>query len=293
MAETVEDVPEPEVMKSGETVEGDVGGESNTSEAAAVSDISAAGDAGSVATDVSAGETAAADASVEEEKHVDDASAFVETAVVSEDDAAKEDVVSAAAADDDDDGDGVAVVMSELETDASNEVAVQPVTPGDVEEKSEPVKADTEAEINATTDRVERVTSKADKVTVSVEESSSKAGDVSEAAVPSTAVGVDAADVAKSGTTDTGTDVNKTTQDVIKMAGNDELKFGVLIGLVRVGQLSNKDVVDSVLCLVSTLCFVNVLEAIFDRYYKSTCQSSHSICKHFAFESGLLFIRIL
>jgi len=253
MAETVEDIPEPEVMKSGETVEGDVGGESNTAEVAAVSDISAAGDAGSVATD-NAGEAAAPDASVEQEKHADDASASVDTAVLSEDDAVKEDVVSgAAAADDNDgDGDGVAVVTSEVETDASNEAAMQPVTPSDVEEKTEKIKTDTEAEINATTDRVERVTSKADKVTVSVEESS-KAGDVSEEAVSSTAVAVDTADVVKSGTTDTATAVNKTTQDVIKMAGNDELKFGVLIGLVRVGQLSNKDVVDSVLCLVSTL----------------------------------------
>lgn len=44
--------------------------------------------------------------------------------------------------------------------------------------------------------------------------------------------------------------VPRTTQDVMKMSGNDELKFGVLIGLVEVGQLSNKDVVDTVLSLV-------------------------------------------
>lgn len=44
--------------------------------------------------------------------------------------------------------------------------------------------------------------------------------------------------------------VPKTTQDVMKMSGNDELKFGVLIGLIEVGQLSNKDVVDTVLSLV-------------------------------------------
>jgi len=44
--------------------------------------------------------------------------------------------------------------------------------------------------------------------------------------------------------------VPKSTQDVMKMSGNDELKFGVLIGLIEVGQLSNKDVVDTVLSLV-------------------------------------------
>lgn len=44
--------------------------------------------------------------------------------------------------------------------------------------------------------------------------------------------------------------IPRTTQDVMKMSGNDELKFGVLIGLIEVGQLSNKDVVDTVLSLV-------------------------------------------
>ena len=47
-----------------------------------------------------------------------------------------------------------------------------------------------------------------------------------------------------------GCDV-KSAQDVLKMSGNDELKFGVLIGLIKVGQVSNKDVVDTVLNLVS------------------------------------------
>ena len=47
-----------------------------------------------------------------------------------------------------------------------------------------------------------------------------------------------------------GSDV-KSAQDVLKMSGNDELKFGVLIGLIKVGQVSNKDVVDTVLNLVS------------------------------------------
>ena len=48
----------------------------------------------------------------------------------------------------------------------------------------------------------------------------------------------------------TGNDV-KTAQDILKMSGNAELKFGVLIGLIKVGQVSNKDVVDTVLNLVS------------------------------------------
>jgi hypothetical protein len=52
-----------------------------------------------------------------------------------------------------------------------------------------------------------------------------------------------------------GRTANKATQDVTKMSGNDELKFGVLIGLVRVGQLSNKEVVDSVLSLVSLIMY--------------------------------------
>ena len=47
-----------------------------------------------------------------------------------------------------------------------------------------------------------------------------------------------------------GSDV-KSGQDVLKMPGNDELKFGVLIGLIKVGQVSNKDVVETVLNLVS------------------------------------------
>ena len=47
-----------------------------------------------------------------------------------------------------------------------------------------------------------------------------------------------------------GSDV-KSAQDVLKMSGNGELKFGVLIGLIKVGQVSNKEVVDTVLNLVS------------------------------------------
>jgi len=263
MAEAVEDVSKPEVDKSEETVEEDVSTENNTDEAAAVDNVSAAGDAGNVATDISAEETAAADSVAEEDKNVVDASAAAETIVVSEDNAVEESVISTAAADDDDyDGsDVVAVVTSEVETDDSHEAVMQPadetltvVTPSDVEEKPESVKANTEAD--ATTDRVEHVTSKADKVTMSVETPTTD--EVSKEAVPNAAVTVDAAVVSKTDTSDTSAAINKTTQDVIKMAGNDELKFGVIIGLVRIGQLSNKDVVDSVLSLVSSLfdeCF--------------------------------------
>lgn len=44
-----------------------------------------------------------------------------------------------------------------------------------------------------------------------------------------------------------------TPEDILKASGNDELKFGLLIGLIKVGQVSNKDVVDTVLYLVSTI----------------------------------------
>lgn len=41
--------------------------------------------------------------------------------------------------------------------------------------------------------------------------------------------------------------------DVIKTAMADNLKFAVLIGLIEVGQVSNKEVVNTILQLVS-LC---------------------------------------
>ena len=55
----------------------------------------------------------------------------------------------------------------------------------------------------------------------------------------------------------TGADDKKveSTDDILKETGNDELKFGLLIGLIKVGQVSNKDVVDTVLHLVSERCF--------------------------------------
>ncbi|PRD34989.1 UNVERIFIED_CONTAM: rg [Trichonephila clavipes] len=42
----------------------------------------------------------------------------------------------------------------------------------------------------------------------------------------------------------------KKPEDVIKMPLNDNLKFAVLIGLVEVGQVSNKEVVNTVLHLL-------------------------------------------
>ena len=49
---------------------------------------------------------------------------------------------------------------------------------------------------------------------------------------------------------DSGDEI-KTVQDVLKSEGNDELKFGLLISLIKVNQVSNKDVVDTLLHLVS------------------------------------------
>jgi len=267
MADATEDVSKPEV-DAVEEIEGDGKGEdSSTTEAAADASVSAGGDVDGVATDVNASDPAAVDStSAEEEKHAIDASDAVDAAVLPEADAADESEVAAAAAAAVAD-DNVTVVMSEAETDESKEVtvpvpdetatAVSPST-GTAEEtpdesdkadaEASADKADAEVSADATTDRIERVTCKADKVTVSVETTNtvelSEGVEVSR--VDTTAVETrsepSASDVVQ----------NKTTQDVMNMAGNDELKFGVLIGLVRIGQLSNKDVVDSVLCLVST-----------------------------------------
>ena len=43
----------------------------------------------------------------------------------------------------------------------------------------------------------------------------------------------------------------KRPEEVVAMAMNDSLKFAVLIGLIEVGQVSNREVVDTVLHLVS------------------------------------------
>ncbi|KAH1020032.1 hypothetical protein HUJ04_009761 [Dendroctonus ponderosae] len=41
----------------------------------------------------------------------------------------------------------------------------------------------------------------------------------------------------------------KHPEEVVRMAMNDNLKFAVLIGLIEVGQVSNKEVVNTVLQL--------------------------------------------
>lgn len=43
----------------------------------------------------------------------------------------------------------------------------------------------------------------------------------------------------------------KSVLDILKAPGDDEQKFGLLIGLIQGNQVSNKDVVDTVLHLVS------------------------------------------
>ncbi|KAH1020044.1 hypothetical protein HUJ04_009773 [Dendroctonus ponderosae] len=45
----------------------------------------------------------------------------------------------------------------------------------------------------------------------------------------------------------------KHPEEVVRMAMNDNLKFAVLIGLIEVGQVSNKEVVNTVLQLKN--CF--------------------------------------
>lgn len=43
----------------------------------------------------------------------------------------------------------------------------------------------------------------------------------------------------------------KRPEEVVKMSMTDNLKFAVLIGLIEVGQVSNREVVNTVLHLVS------------------------------------------
>jgi hypothetical protein len=44
----------------------------------------------------------------------------------------------------------------------------------------------------------------------------------------------------------------KRPEEVVRMAMNDSLKFAVLVGLIEVGQVANREVVNTVLHLVST-----------------------------------------
>lgn len=46
----------------------------------------------------------------------------------------------------------------------------------------------------------------------------------------------------------------KRPEEVVAMEMKDNLKFGVLIGLLKVGEVSNREVVNTVLHLVSHLC---------------------------------------
>ena len=50
---------------------------------------------------------------------------------------------------------------------------------------------------------------------------------------------------------ETGQEDLKTVKGILALKDNDELKFGLLIGLIELKQVSNKDVVDTVLYLVS------------------------------------------
>lgn len=43
----------------------------------------------------------------------------------------------------------------------------------------------------------------------------------------------------------------KRPEEVVRMSMNDNLKFAVLIGLIEVGQVSNREVVNTILHLVS------------------------------------------
>ncbi|KAL1460169.1 hypothetical protein WDU94_012106 [Cyamophila willieti] len=43
----------------------------------------------------------------------------------------------------------------------------------------------------------------------------------------------------------------KRPEEVVQMLMKDELKFGVLIGLIEVGEVSNREVVNTILHLVS------------------------------------------
>lgn len=47
----------------------------------------------------------------------------------------------------------------------------------------------------------------------------------------------------------------KKPEDVVSMEMKDNLKFGVLIGLIKVGEVSNREVVNTVLHLVSFTLF--------------------------------------
>lgn len=59
----------------------------------------------------------------------------------------------------------------------------------------------------------------------------------------------------------------KRPEDVVKVAMADNLKFAVLIGLIEVGQVSNKEVVNTVLQLVS-VCFNTLISQFYKKMSK-------------------------
>lgn len=55
----------------------------------------------------------------------------------------------------------------------------------------------------------------------------------------------------------------KRPEEVVRMSMTDNLKFAVLIGLIEVGQVSNREVVNTVLHLVSLLFQPTILNLTF------------------------------
>lgn len=55
----------------------------------------------------------------------------------------------------------------------------------------------------------------------------------------------------------------KRPEEVVQMTMTDNLKFAVLIGLIEVGQVSNHDVVNTVLHLVSFFSLTNSTKKVF------------------------------
>ncbi|XP_037889207.1 neurobeachin-like isoform X2 [Glossina fuscipes] len=49
----------------------------------------------------------------------------------------------------------------------------------------------------------------------------------------------------------------KRPDEIVRMTTTDNLKFAVLIGLIEVGQVTNREVVNTVLHLVSNNIFIN------------------------------------
>lgn len=60
----------------------------------------------------------------------------------------------------------------------------------------------------------------------------------------------------------------KHPEEVVRMAMNDSLKFAVLIGLIEVGQVSNREVVNTVLQLVSTRFKIVKRRSVFQARHK-------------------------